>query len=168
MGKSSMKPVYHYTKAEFEKELNRIASPGLIRAGKGNVLHGTIAYKLADSNYDSAINEKAVISAMILERGRNFGDGFSGLKVKKASYNASFAFELVDGERGQVFFRVYDHFPQKDEFLEDVAFDLHRSCVAIAILEGKKVKAEVLAEYPEMLSLEIINKIAEYQKRLEK
>lgn len=70
-------------------------------------------------------NESSVKKAMILEQGRYFEDGFSGVKVKNNCYTNDYVVEIVDGEKGQVFCKKYEgSLPTKEQILIDSVFGL--------------------------------------------
>ncbi len=82
--------------------------------------------KMIDKYYDSSIfTKERVQKAMILDNGRNFEDGFSGIKVKNNSYTNNYVVEVVDGERGQVFCKRYEGgLPTKEQIIIDSVFGL--------------------------------------------
>jgi N-acyl-D-aspartate/D-glutamate deacylase len=74
--------------------------------------------------YDSKIFTPSKIDrALILEHGRNYPDGFSGIKVKRMSYTNDYIIEVVDGERAQLFIKTYRYLPTLDQLIYDSIFD---------------------------------------------
>lgn len=82
--------------------------------------------KLLNDYYNPEIlTESAVKRAMILQHGRNFEDGFSGVKVKNNCYTNDYVIEVVDGEKGQVFCKKYrGSLPTIEQILVDSVFGL--------------------------------------------
>lgn len=81
--------------------------------------------RMIDLYYDSSIfTESKVRSAMILEHGKNFVDGFSGVKVKNNCYSNEYVVEVVDGENGQLFCKKHMCLPTKEQLIIDSAFGL--------------------------------------------
>lgn len=82
--------------------------------------------KILNMYYKSDVfTEQKVTKAMILEQGRNFEDGFSGVKVKNNCYTNDYVIEVVDGEKGQVFCKKYKgSLPTIEQILVDSVFGL--------------------------------------------
>lgn len=79
--------------------------------------------KMLKEYYKSNIfNVIAINKALILEHGRNYSDGFSGIRIKKMSYTNDYIIEVVDGERGQLFCKTYKRFPELNQLIYDSIF----------------------------------------------
>lgn len=66
--------------------------------------------------------ESKINKSLILEHGRNYPDGFSGIKVKRMSYTNDYIIEIVDGENGQQFVKAYRQLPTQDQLIYDSVF----------------------------------------------
>ena len=78
-----------------------------------------VAPQLVEKNWDKNISKKRIENNSLLEIGKNYPDGFSGIKIKKAPYRDRWLLELVDGERGQQLIKTYNKFPNKEQVLMD-------------------------------------------------
>ena len=98
-----------------------------------------IAPNLIEKNWTNTISKKRVENGSIFEIGKNYPDGFPGIKIKKSSYRNRWLFELVDGERGQQFIKTYDKFPNKKQVLLDsiISLLLPQNISIIDVYNGK-------------------------------
>ena len=79
--------------------------------------------RMINDYYDTKIfTEFKINQALILEHGRNYPDGFSGLRIKKMSYSSDYIIEIVDGECGQQFIKTYNKLPTKEQMIYDSVF----------------------------------------------
>lgn len=79
--------------------------------------------KMLKEYYKSNIfTESAINKALILEHGRNYSDGFSGIRIKKMSYTNDYIIEVMDGERGQLFCKTYRKLPELNQLIYDSIF----------------------------------------------
>lgn len=70
----------------------------------------------------SIFTESKINSSMILEHGRNYPDGFAGIRVKKMSYTTAYIVEILDGENGQQFIKTYTALPTIEQLIFDSVF----------------------------------------------
>lgn len=99
--------------------------------------------KLINEHWES-INKQQVDRAMILQSGRYFEDGFSGIQIKKMSYSDEYIVSIEDGERGLLFIKTYKFFPEKSMLIEDSVFNnLLRN-------DGKKYKKSIREIFNEL------------------
>lgn len=75
------------------------------------------------TRYYRDITKADVDKALILQKGRDFPDGFSGIQVKAVSYTSNYVVQVSDGERGILFVKKYNHFPTYDELLMDTLLE---------------------------------------------
>lgn len=71
------------------------------------------------TKYYKGIPKQQVDRALILEVGKSFPDGFSGVRIKARSYTSNYVIEFLDGERGTLFLKQYNHFPAYEELIMD-------------------------------------------------
>ena len=67
------------------------------------------------STWNKDFTPQKVQKAMILKVGRNYEDGFSGITIKAAPYHNEFIIRIDDGEAGNYFHKIYNHFPMQQE-----------------------------------------------------
>lgn len=79
-----------------------------------------IKLSLMIQDYWKDTTKSKVDNAMILQVGRHFEDGFSGMQIKKMSYSDEYIVSIEDGEEsGILFIKTYKKYPETLQLIED-------------------------------------------------
>ena len=143
---STIKEPWRLTKNEYEKSIEKIGFQKTRRKiGKENWYS---TRKIKKFYVPSIFNSAEVKKAGIIRHGIKHPDGFEGIIAKKEPYRDYYQVEIIDGAKGQLFFKRYPNkMPTREQLLNDVYFQSHSKSIQQAIKDNKPVPRHVIEEY---------------------